>query len=251
MRKLSAVVVQSAKAVFHDMIPVALLSVLGALVLVPFVFLLPVGLSLLLLPFVFVPLCAGALYATERRMKGERARVSALFAGAWKFLRPSAVFGLFCSLLLLIVVSTWWYYGGKSGTLYFALAVFQTYFVAMVFVSQLYALPLVVRERIGVFTAMGRSVKLFLAHPGYTVGAFIQLLSLTLLLGVTIVGFGCLFFGMYGVYAHLATANLFAKPEEEDGEDGSGEPREMAVRSAGERSGSHRLEAAPGMGSRR
>lgn len=235
MRKLSAIVVQSAKAIFQDIIPVALISVVGALVLVPFVFLLPIGISLLLLPFIFVPLCAGALYATDRMLKGERAKVSALFAGAWKFLLPSIVFGLVCSLFLLIVVSTWWYYGGKSGTLYFALAVFQTYFVAMVFVSQMYTLPLIIQERVGVFTAMGRSVKLFLAHPGYTVGAAIQLLSLTVLLGVTIVGFGCLFLGMYGVYSNMATANLLARPGEENDEIDSSGVKESADARTGDR----------------
>jgi hypothetical protein len=231
MRKLSVIVVQSAKRVFQDIIPVALLSIAGALVLVPFVFLLPVGISLFLLPFIFVPLCAGALHATHRMMKGERAKVSAMFAGAWKFLLPSLAFAFVCSLFILIIVSTWWYYGGKSGLLYFALAVFQTYFVAMVFVSQIYTLPLVVQEGAGVFAAMGRSVKLFLAHPGYTIGAFIQLLSLTVLLGVTIVGFGCLFLGMYGIYSNLVTANLFAKPEEESHEDGTRE-KEAGTRPA-------------------
>ncbi|TMV47561.1 hypothetical protein FE783_21425 [Paenibacillus mesophilus] len=242
MRKLSVIVVQSAKKVFQDIIPVALLSIVGALVLVPFVFFLPVGISLFLLPFIFVPLCAGALHATHKMMKGERAKLSALFAGAWRYLLPSIVFAFLCSLFILIIVSTWWYYGSKSGTLYFALAVFQSYFVAMVFVSQLYTLPLIVQERVGVFAAMGRSVKLFLAHPGYTVGAFIQLLSLTVLLGVTVVGFGCLFLGMYGIYSNLVTANLLKKPEEEDNESGSAHAKEAEARSG------DRFEAVSAMG---
>jgi len=225
MRKLSYIVVQSAKRVFQDIVPVALLSMVGALLLVPFIFFMPVGVSLFALPLIFVPLCAGALHASHRMMKGEKLKLKAMFAGAWTFLLPSLAMAIVYSAFILIIVSTWWYYGGKSGTMYFALAVFQTYFVAMVFVALLYALPLVVQERMGVFAAMGRSVKLFLRHPGYTIGAFIQLLSLTVLLGITVVGFGCLFLGMYGIYANLVTANVLARPEEEeDGEEG-GSPR--------------------------
>ncbi|GAA3401872.1 hypothetical protein ACFFNY_34920 [Paenibacillus hodogayensis] len=221
MRKLSNIVIQSAKRVYQDIVPVALLSIVGALLLVPFVFLLPVGLSLLVLPFLFVPLCAGALHASHRMMKGAKLKVRTMFAGAWTFLLPSFALAVVYSLFSLIIVSTWWYYGGRSGTLSLALAVFQTYFVAMVLVSQVYALPLIVQERMGVFAAMGRSVKLFLRHPGYTIGAFIQLLCLTVLLGITIVGFGCLFLGMYGIYANLVTANVLGRFEKEDGENGS------------------------------
>lgn len=222
MRKLSRVVVQAAKRVFEDIVPVALLSAVGALLLAPLVFFAPVGVSLLVLPFVFVPLCAGALHAANRMLAGGRLKLRTMLAGAWRFLLPSLAVAFVYAAFMLIIVSTWWYYGGKGGTFSVALAVFQTYFVAMVLVSQLYALPLIVRERMGAFAAMGRSVKLFLRHPGYTIGAFVQLLSLTVLLGLTIVGFGCLFLGMYGIYANLVTANVLAGPEEdEDGERGS------------------------------
>lgn len=236
MRKLSEIVVRSGKRIYHDIIPVAMFSVIGALILVPFVFFLPVGIALALLPFIIVPLCTGVLYATDRMIRGERARLSAMFAGAGKMLLPSLVFALFFSVFVLIIVSTWWYYGSKSGTLYFSLAVFQTYFVAMVLVSQLYTLPLVVQQRVGIFTAMGRSVKLFLAHPGYTIGAFVQLASLTLLLGVTVVGFAGLYLGMHGIYANLVTANVLAKPDDagdEDGSRGEGEPRKAADSAGG------------------
>lgn len=216
MRKLSEIVVKSAKRIFSDIILIALYSMIGSALLVPFVFFLPIGISLLVLPFLIVPICAGTLYATNQLLNDGRSKVSAMFAGAWKFALPSFAFALICSVFILIIVSTWWYYGSKPGMLYFALAVFQTYFAAMVLVSQLYTLPLVIQERIGIFAAMGRSVKLFLAHPGYTIGAFIQLLSVTLLLGVTVVGFAALFWGMYGVYANLVTANLIAKPKDEE-----------------------------------
>ncbi|MBD2863705.1 DUF2189 domain-containing protein [Paenibacillus oceani] len=235
MRKLSEIVIQSGKRIYQDIISVALFSIMGALVLVPFVFFLPVGISLFVLPFVIVPLCAGALHATHRMMKGERPKVSALFAGAWKFILPSFVIAFATSIFILIIVSTWWYYGGKPGMLYFALAVFQTYFVAMVLVSQLYALPLIVQQGLGVFTAMGRSVKLFLAHPGYTVGAFVQLLSVTVLLGLTVIGFAALYLGMYAIYSNLVTANLLAKPEEDEGENGKTEDYAGLPHRAGER----------------
>ncbi|MEF3304134.1 hypothetical protein [Paenibacillus sp. GYB003] len=230
MRKLSYIVVQSAKRVYEDIVPVAILSVAGAVLLVPLVFFAPIGISLFVLPFVFVPLCAGALYASHRTGKSGRLKVRELFAGAWKHLLPSIVLALVYSIFILIIVSTWWYYGGKSGTLHLALAIFQTYFVAMVFVSQIYALPLIVQEGIGAFAAIGRSVKLFLRHPGYTIGAFVQLISLTVLLGITVIGFGCLFLGMYGIYANLVTANVLAGPEEEDGEDGSRSKAEPEAR---------------------
>ena len=214
MRKLSQVIVQSGVWIYREIIAVALLSVVSSLVLLPFVFFLPVGVALVFIALVYVPLCTGALDACHRMLKGERGLLGAMFRGAVRHYGASVVFALVCALFVVILASSWWYYGNRSGTFYFALAVFQTYFVAMFFVSQTYTLPLVVQERIGIFAAMGKSVKLFASHPGYTFGAFLQIVCLALLLGLTVVGFAGLFVGMVGIYANLITANLLTKKEE-------------------------------------
>lgn len=217
VKKLSVIVVQSGKLVYREIIPVALSSAISSLVLVPLVFLLPLGWALVLLPLIYVPLCTGVLYACHRLLEGEKFQIRAIFFGARKCYGASVVFALVCSLFALILVSSWWYYGNKQGAFYFALAVFQTYFVAMFFVSQIYALPLVIQERIGIFRAMGKSFKLFVAHPLYTIGAFVQIVCLTLVLGVTVVGFACLYVGMIAMYANLVTANVLPQPETDSG----------------------------------
>lgn len=223
-RTLNEVVALSGKRLFHDIVPLSLLSLAGAAVLVPFLFFLPIGLSLPLLPFAGVPLCAGALAASNLSAPGGSIRIRGLFVGAFRFMLPSLVLAFVGAAFMLIVVSSWWYYGSRSGVLSFALAVFQTYFAGMVLVSQLYALPLVVREKIGPWTAMGRSFRLFLANPLYTIGASAQLVSAAVLLAVTGVGFGFLFFGLYGVYMHQVADNVLASPDSEELKDEKAEP---------------------------
>jgi hypothetical protein len=229
MRKLSDVVVQSGVQVYREIVPVALFSAISSVVLLPFIFFLPAGLALIFIPLLYVPLCTGVLYAGHRILKGERSRIRLMFEGAWKHYGASLGFALIVSFFVLILVSSWWYYGSRQGVFYFALSVFQTYFVAMVFVSQIYTLPLIVQEGMGLFSAIGRSFKLFVSHPLYTIGAFLQIVCLTVILGITVVGFACLYVGMLGIYANLVTANLLPKPDrgsaprdEESGRGGNG-----------------------------
>ncbi|MDT2259508.1 hypothetical protein P7H06_08250 [Paenibacillus larvae] len=117
-------------------------------------------------------------------------------------------------LFVLILVSSWMYYGSRSGMGYFILAVFQTYFVTMFFVSQLYTLPLVIQQETGFFRAVNQSIKLFLKHPLYTIGAFFQVVCVTVTLVLTVVGFMALYPGVMGIYLNKVTANLIRTPEE-------------------------------------
>lgn len=215
MRKLGEMVARTGVHVYREIVFVFLVSVISSAVLVPVVLLLPVPFAVIALILLYVPLCTGVLYASHRKLQGEKAGAGEMFAGAGKYYLSSLLFGMVCALFVLIIVSSWWYYGSKSGAMYLALAVFQTYFVAMFFVSQTYTLPLVVQENAGIFTAMGKSMKLFVAHPMYTIGAFIQAVSVALLLGLTVIGFGCLYMGMLGIYANRITANLLPKKESE------------------------------------
>lgn len=222
MKKLSQIVTQSGVQVYREIVPVALFSIVSSLVLLPFVFFLPYGLAALFAVLLYVPLCTGVLYASHRMLDGGKGKLRTMWKGTLQFYGASVVFGAIMAVFVLILIASWWYYGGRSGTAYFALAVFQTYFIAMVLVSQVYTLPLVVQERIGVFAAIGRSFKLFIANPMYTVGAFIQMVCLTVILGITIVGFAGLYVGMVGIYLNMLTANLI---REKDADSGSGKEK--------------------------
>lgn len=224
MKKLNQIVAQSGAQVFREIVPVALFSIVSSLVLLPFVFFLPIGMAVFLAVLLYVPLCTGVLYATHRMLEGGKGKLRLMWQGALKFYGASLVYGLMLAVFGLILVSSWWYYGGKSGTFYFIIAVFQTYFIAMALVSQVYTLPLVVQEKVGIFTAIGRSFKLFIANPLYTIGAFVQIVCLTVILGITIVGFGFLYVGMIGIYLNMLTANLIRKEEGADSESGVLEP---------------------------
>jgi len=229
VRKLSEIVVKSGSLVFREIVHVALFSMVTSAFLLPLVFLLQLPVALVLLPLVYAPLVTGVVYASHSVMNRKRAKVMDVFRGARRHFAASAIFGYVCALFLLILVSSWWYYGGKGGMMYFALAIFQTYFVAMFFLSQIFTLPLVVQEGMGIFSAMGRSIKLFMAHPMYAIGAFIQLLSVGVLLLLTVIGFAFLFVGIAGFYLNAVTANVLPNKEEEesggrnvDGETGQG-----------------------------
>lgn len=231
MRKLSEVIVRSGVLVYREIIHVAAFSIISTVLLVPAVFFLSVPLALLLLPLVYAPAVTGVVYACHRVLSGKKPKARDVLSGAWKHWGSSAVFGYVSALFGVILFSSWWYYGGKGGMFHLGLAIFQTYFVAMFFVSQIYTLPLLVREEQGIFRSMGRSAKLFMARPAYTAGAFVQLVSLGALLLLTVIGFAFLFPGMAGFYLNLVTSNLLDRSEDEGTK--SGKPDEGTGREPG------------------
>lgn len=211
MKKLNVVLLSSGAEAYREIVPVALYSMVSSAVLAVLVMMVPVPLVLALFPLLYMPLAYGVYYAFHRKMTGKRAGARDIFAGALKGFAPAAVFGFFLSLLTVIVWSTWWYYGGKDGMLY--LALFQTYFAAMALASQFYTLQLVLQQEMGIFKAMGESVKLFFRYPGYTIGAFLQMACAAFLLLLTVVGFFLLFNGLMAIYQHKAVRNVLQAEE--------------------------------------
>ncbi|OKP88565.1 hypothetical protein A3844_07660 [Paenibacillus helianthi] len=219
MQKLNQVLVSTGVESFREIVPITLLSLASSAMLVPVVIFTPMALAFILIPLLYMPLFYGVFYAYHRRTEGKKLSVKEMLSGARKGFVPAVVFGLFCSLLVLVLGSTWWFYGGRDGVVNWTIAIFQTYFVAMAFVSQFYTLELVLQNKLGIFKAMGESVKLFLRYPAYTIGAFFQALVVGVMLVVTVVGFASLFNGMLAVYLHKAAYNVL-HPDEDAGADG-------------------------------
>jgi hypothetical protein len=216
VKKLSQVLVRSGVLVYREITAVALLSLASSAVLIPAAVLLPIPAAVLALCLLYAPLVAGALHATHEGLRGGAGiRLADMLRGAVKYYGASVMFGLLCGLFALILISSWWYYGSRSGALYFGLAVFQSCFVTMVLVSQFYTLPLVVQEGAGFAAAMGRSVKLFFRHPGYTIGACLQAAAVGVLLLATVIGFAGLYVGALSLYWNAAAANAIRPPDKQ------------------------------------
>ncbi|WP_051217594.1 hypothetical protein [Paenibacillus assamensis] len=217
MKKLSVVIAQTGRQVYEQILKVLGYSLICSLVLAPMLLLMNVALAVICFSLVLFPLLSGVFYACHLQLSGEMVTFRHIVAGFRKFYVRSVGFGLFLTLFALILISSWWYYGDQGNMLHFTIAVFQTYFVMMALISQLYTMPLVYREQLSMFQAMGKSVKLFLRHPLYTVGAFLQALCLMFILAVTVVGFLGLFVGMFGYYLNLLTANVLKETEPQHG----------------------------------
>src|SRR5690606_9412907 len=116
-----------------------------------------------------------------------------------------------------IVYSSWWQWVNTDSYFFFILACFKTCFVGMMLISQLYTVPLMVKFNKNLKTSMLLSVKLLIKNPLYTLGAFLQLLSLTVLLLLTGVGLFLLFPGFYSLFTNTLTSNVLNRiPEEQN-----------------------------------
>jgi len=122
-----------------------------------------------------------------------------------KFYKRALILGVLLTVLTIIPVSSWWYYIMAKTTFSFAIAVFQTYLYIMILISFTYVLPIIVIEDKGLSYSLKTSLRLLLDNPGYTIGSFIQIITVSALLVITIISVPLLFIGIFSIF----TANLY------------------------------------------
>jgi hypothetical protein len=209
---ISQVVKLSAGKVFEHVLPLTGLSVVVSLFLLPPLFLLPLPVGLLYLALLGVPLAGVAVFASQRLMRREKWLGSPL--KTWARRLPGMLgLGALYAVLGIILYSSWWYHFRHDVglmNLSFYIALFQSYFVGMFFISQLYTLPLLFdeQEQRPVLRCVLLSMQTAFKRPGYAVSLFVQLLCVGVLLGFTVIGFFFLFPGIGGVLVSTAAKQV-------------------------------------------
>jgi hypothetical protein len=203
---MSGVVKTAARQVFDHIVGVLGISLAVSAALVPPLFFLPIGLAVVYLALFGVPLFGWGIFVSKQVVEKRR----------WEW-KEMAVFvrhlpglfglGLLYSLMGLILYASWWYHfstGSGAFSLSLVIALFQTYFVGLFFLSQLYALDEMFSGQGPWYRCVLTSMQMVLRRPGYAMGLFLQLFSVALLLLFTVVGFFFLFPGILGVVLTVA-----------------------------------------------
>lgn len=209
MVSISKVIMKAGGEIFHHITSVLWVSICWSLFIIPALFILDIYLALIYLLFVFFPVTVAAYAMMSGKLGLNKAEIaSGFFKNIVKFYHRSFGIGLVFFVSALIPISTWWYYLETGGYMLFLFSVFQTYLCATFMASQVYTIPFLVMEDLKVFQAMNKSIQLFLGKIWYSVGLFIQIACITVLLGLTVVGFLCLYIGISSVFVLHAARNL-------------------------------------------
>ncbi|GAA0355304.1 hypothetical protein [Bacillus horti] len=211
MGSLTHVLRMAVKEFYQHIVLLVLLSLLCVVILSPSFFLIPIPYSFVYIVLLLGPLQMVLTYSNQQALEGEKVGIKVFFKGLKTYFWGGLCFSVAASFFIFIVISSWWYWGQTESYPTFVLACFQTYFVSMILVSQIYTIPLYVKYKHSLKESMLLSLKLLIKYPLYTLGAFIQILSLGVLLALTVVGFLFLFPGVYTVLSHLLTANIVSR----------------------------------------
>lgn len=213
MLSISKLLKKTGHQIFMNMLTVIGVSAGWSLFLVPVIFLLPIPWALVWVAITFVPATV-TVYAVMQGVIGrKKASIALFFRSFFYYFKRSFLLGFIYFLAVLIPVSEWWYYLTINDSyLVFIFAVFQTYLILTFLATQVYAIPFMVMEDISAFKAMNQSIKHFMKHTWYTIGLFIQIVSVTALISFTVIGFFLLYIGMLAVFVLNATANLQLDP---------------------------------------
>lgn len=209
MDGMTQVLRYSLKETYKNIVAIVLLSV-GVLTIVsPSFFLFPIPYALIYCGILIGPLTIAANYYIQKVLLNDKIKLIPTFFEAFKkFGVIGLLYSILFSLFIFIVVASWWQWFGTREFFSFVIASFQTYFVGMILVSQIYTIPLIVKYQYSLKDSVLLSVKLLIKYPLYTLSAFLQLVSIFVLLLFTVVGVLFLYPGIFSMFTNIMTSNV-------------------------------------------
>lgn len=198
-------------------VPMVSVGLCWTAILIPGVFWLPIPAAMAYLSIMSGVLIMASVSFIQQKRLDDKVKFSVFMKGCIRFGVPGMAYGALMLLFIGIVVSAWWYWSVNGAYWAFVVACFQTYFVAMLWIGQMFAVPLYVKYGHSLGNSMLVSLKLLVKHPLYTLGGFVQLASLAVVLLVTVVGFPLLFPGIFGLWLNRMTANVISHYDPSEG----------------------------------
>lgn len=209
MLSISKLLKKTGHQIFLNILTILGVSICWSLFIVPAIFLLEISWAIVFLVITFLPATTAVYAVIHHVLEGKKNKLGMFFKSFTHFFKRAFLLGLIYSLAVLIPLSEWWYYLNVNNSYFiFIFAVFQTYLCLTFLATQVYAVPILVIEDVKAFKAMNWSIKQFMAHTWYTIGLFVQILCITILISFTVIGFFLLFIGMMSVFVLNATKNL-------------------------------------------
>ncbi|WP_078382124.1 hypothetical protein [Sutcliffiella halmapala] len=216
MDGLTQILRVTGKEYYRHIVAMVFISLLVVTVLSPSFFLIQLPYALIYVMLVSGPLLVGAAWAVQQLLLDKSQSVFLqFFTGVRKYFLASIGYSLFLSFFVIIVAASWWHYVQVGGTFGFALACFQTYFCGMVFLSQIYTIPLLVKFQYSLKDSIFTSVKLLVKNPLYTILSFLQIASIFCLLLLSVVGLFFLFPSLSTLFCNIVTSNVIVTEEQE------------------------------------
>ncbi len=128
------------------------------------------------LPLVTAPgALVGCVALAENLVAGREAGLRDMLRGFSRYGVRATLLALLAVGLGYLPVSGWLFWGQVRTVVAAAFFFTQLGLYVLFWLASTYALPILVRENCGVMTALARSARLFLMHPGYTLGVWLQL----------------------------------------------------------------------------
>ncbi|WP_031539358.1 MULTISPECIES: DUF624 domain-containing protein [unclassified Bacillus (in: firmicutes)] len=209
MLSISKLVKKTGHQIFTNIMSVVFCSIAWSLFVVPVVFILPIPGAMVFLFLTFIPATVAVYSLMKRMLMHQRYKFGDFFRQFFYYFKRAFLFGILFWLAIIIPASSWWYYVTLNhGYMYFLFCIFQTYLCITFLISQVYTIPYLVMEDLHLLQAMNKSIKKFMSHTWYTIGFFMQILCIAILLSFTVIGFFLLFIGILTIFILNATDNI-------------------------------------------
>lgn len=216
MLSISSIVKKTGHHIFINILTVIGVSILWSIFIVPAIFLFPFPVAILFLFITFIPTTVAVFALINSMLRDGKNQLRRFFKLYFYYFKRAFLIGVVYCLAVIIPVSEWWYYFTINHNYFvFIFAIFQTYLCLTFLASQVYTIPFLVMEDLSAIQAMNQSIKHFLGHTWYTIGLFVQILSVTILLSLTVIGFFILYIGIMSIFVLNAAQNVTLDKKQE------------------------------------
>lgn len=146
---------------------------------------------------ILIPLFIGIMYAIDMRIStGFKISYKNIFIGVRKYYSKSIILSIVLAIFSTILYSSYRYFMYVRNLFSLTGLVLQIFVFIMIILICIYSMPLIIKENISTFEALKQGLKIFSDNVLYSVCFLIQILSVFILMGLTVISIPLLFSGV-------------------------------------------------------
>lgn len=201
MLSLSTMLKKFIVNLYYNIFEILILNIILLGIMIPCTIFRYIPFQIIYIVLLLIPMFAGIMYTLNNKISsGYKIYYKDVFIGFKKFYTRMLQLALILGFFILTTYSSYQYLKKIKNIFSFTSFILQIIVLLLILWIFMYAIPLIVKEDLKVKEAIKQGMKIFVDNVMYSLGAFIQALSIFILLLITVVGVPLIFSGLLSMF---------------------------------------------------
>lgn len=201
MLSLSTMLKKFTVNLYYNIFEILLLNIILLIVMLPCSVLRYIPFQVVYTLLLLLPMFAGIMYALNNKVSsGYKIYYKDVFTGFKRYYARMFQLALILVFFILTTYSSFQYLKKIKSIFSFTSFILQIIVLLLVLWIFMYSIPLIIKEDLKVKESLRQGMKIFVDNSIYSLGAFVQVLSIFILLLITVVGVPLIFSGLLSMF---------------------------------------------------